>query len=248
MNKKEAQKRAKELRDEISEHDHRYYVLDDPIVSDAEFDELERELLAIEQQYPELVTPDSPTQRMGGPPRAELGAVRHETPMRSLDSLMDEADVRRFYERCAARARARGRYRWWASPSTTASRSSWCTRTASSPVASTRGDGVDRRGRHREHQDHPRGAAAPARRRPPSRRSTSSRAARSTSRSPFADVQPPARGGRREDFANPRNMAAGSLRMLDARITASRPLRIFFWELAPGTSDAGPRRSGNACS
>ncbi|HEY6823830.1 MAG TPA: hypothetical protein VI195_05280, partial [Steroidobacteraceae bacterium] len=73
--------RAAQLRAEIAQHDYRYYVLDDPLVSDAEYDRLMQELRALEAAHPELLTPDSPTQRVSGTPRAGFGAVVHQVPM-----------------------------------------------------------------------------------------------------------------------------------------------------------------------
>ena len=235
MTKKEAQKRLRELREEIAQHDHRYYVLDDPIISDAEFDQLERELLAIEEQYPDLVTPDSPSQRVGGPPRAELGTVRHETPMRSLDSLMDEAEVRRFYERCA-RELGRESIPLVGEPKYDGLSVELVYEDGELRVASTRGDGVigeDVTENIKTIRE------VPLRLRLEGRRPPAHVVARAEVYIPIQQFE--AFNRRREEagektFANPRNMAAGSLRMLDAKITASRPLRIFFWELAPSSS------------
>jgi len=84
-----ARTRAKALREEIGEHDHRYYVLDAPTVSDAQYDALYRELVALETQYPPLVTPDSPTQRVGGAPAAAFEPVRHRVPMLSIRTETD---------------------------------------------------------------------------------------------------------------------------------------------------------------
>lgn len=75
MTKNEASKRAEKLRQQIEHHDHRYYVLDDPIISDAQYDELKDELLAIENRYPELVTPNSPTQRVAA--KADAAQTLH---------------------------------------------------------------------------------------------------------------------------------------------------------------------------
>ncbi|MGB2966400.1 MAG: NAD-dependent DNA ligase LigA, partial [Phycisphaerae bacterium] len=80
MTKHQAQRCAADLRRRIEHHNYRYYVLDDPQVSDAEYDELMAELRAIEEAHPDLVTPDSPTQRVGGRPREGFETVRHETP------------------------------------------------------------------------------------------------------------------------------------------------------------------------
>ncbi len=87
------------LRNEIRRHDHLYYVNARPEISDAAYDRLFRELVELEHAHPELVTPDSPSQRVGAPPLDELKKVRHEQPMLSLDSLLDQADVTAFDQR-----------------------------------------------------------------------------------------------------------------------------------------------------
>jgi DNA ligase (NAD+) len=87
------------LKNEIRRHDSLYYVKDQPEISDSQYDRLFRELLELEQAYPELVTPDSPSQRVGAPPLAELVKVPHEQPMLSLDSIVDESEVQVFDQR-----------------------------------------------------------------------------------------------------------------------------------------------------
>src|ERR671914_1450271 len=82
----EAKRRVEELRDLINFHDYRYYVLDEPEVSDTEYDELMRELRALEEEFPEFITPDSPTQRVGGQPSELFAPVQHRAPMLSLDN------------------------------------------------------------------------------------------------------------------------------------------------------------------
>ncbi len=91
---REAQKKIDKLRDQIRYHEHRYYVLDDPEVSDAEFDRLMQELKRMEAEHPELVTPDSPTQRVGGKPREGFVKVTHSRPMLSLDNAYNEEELR----------------------------------------------------------------------------------------------------------------------------------------------------------
>ncbi len=86
MTKTEARKRAAKLREEIDHHSYRYHVLDDPQVADAEYDALVGELIGIEEQYPDLITPDSPTQRVGAPPSDAFAPVQHRVPMMSLDN------------------------------------------------------------------------------------------------------------------------------------------------------------------
>jgi len=91
---KDVQKKIDALRDKIRYHEHRYYVLDDPEISDTAFDKLMDELIALEAKHPEVITPDSPTQRVGGKPSEEFAKVRHSTPMLSLAKTTSEAEVR----------------------------------------------------------------------------------------------------------------------------------------------------------
>ncbi|MEW6457560.1 MAG: NAD-dependent DNA ligase LigA [Bacillota bacterium] len=102
MKPEEARARAEELRREIEYHDHRYYVLDDPVIEDAEYDRLVRELVALETAHPELVTPDSPTQRVGGRPREGFVTVQHRAPMLSLANAFDAAELADFDRRVRA--------------------------------------------------------------------------------------------------------------------------------------------------
>ena len=87
------------LRNEIRRHDYLYYVKDRPEISDSQYDRLFRELVELEQAHPELVTPDSPSQRVGAPPLQELLKVPHEQPMLSLDSIVEESEVLAFDQR-----------------------------------------------------------------------------------------------------------------------------------------------------
>src|SRR5215470_1471991 len=97
--KQSAQHEAELLRDQIRHHEYRYYVLDDPEVSDAEFDRLMNELKKIEAEHPELVTPDSPTQRVGGKPREGFVKVAHSVAMLSLDNAYNEEELRNWDRR-----------------------------------------------------------------------------------------------------------------------------------------------------
>src|SRR5690242_18791222 len=89
-------KAAEKLRESIRYHEHRYYVLDQPEITDAEYDALFRDLQTIEAEHPELVTPDSPTQRVGGKTREGFQKVPHSSPMLSLDNALDEGELRAF--------------------------------------------------------------------------------------------------------------------------------------------------------
>src|SRR5579872_4195858 len=101
--RRDAEKRLRELRDELRHHNHRYYVLDDPEVPDAVYDRLMRELKALEAEHPDLVTPDSPSQRVGDKPLAAFGEVRHAIPMLSLDNAFEAQDVEEFDRRIRER-------------------------------------------------------------------------------------------------------------------------------------------------
>ena len=107
--------RAAELREQLRHHGYRYYVLDDPEIEDDAYDALLDELRAIEAEHPELVTPDSPTQRVGGEPVSELVKVRHEIPMLSLANARSEEELRAWVTRMRPSSQT------W--PMTTASRS-----------------------------------------------------------------------------------------------------------------------------
>jgi DNA ligase (NAD+) len=92
--KKQARARAEELREAINYHSYRYHALDDPEIADAEYDALNKELLGIEDEFPDLVTPDSPTQRVGAPPSDQFAPVKHRTPMMSLDNCFSLEELR----------------------------------------------------------------------------------------------------------------------------------------------------------
>jgi len=95
--------RAAQLRRDIEFHNRRYHQLDDPLISDAEYDRLMQELLALEREHPALQAPDSPTQRVGAPPAAAFAEVRHPVPMLSLDNAFSEEDLIGFSRRISQR-------------------------------------------------------------------------------------------------------------------------------------------------
>jgi DNA ligase (NAD+) len=95
----EDKQRINELRELISYHNHRYYVLDSPEISDAEYDKLMRELKQLEDEHPELITPDSPTQRVGAEPLAAFGVVEHPQPLLSLANAFSDEDLDAWYKR-----------------------------------------------------------------------------------------------------------------------------------------------------
>jgi len=234
--------RAEKLRRELEHHNYRYYVLDDPEISDAAYDRLMRELIELEQAFPELVTADSPTQRVGAAPVAEFGEVRHAVPMLSLENAFEDADVAAFDRRIRERLEGRAEIDYLAEPKLDGLAVSLRYDHGQFVQAATRGDGT--RGEDVTHNV----------------RTLDSVPLRLRGRCPVilevrGEVFMPAAGFEalnaraaergEKTFANPRNAAAGSLRQLDPRVTAGRPLEIFFYGLGAVSSDWPlPERQG----
>jgi len=220
--------RAAELRRLITEHDYHYYVLDDPVVPDAEYDRLFRELEALEAEHPELVTPDSPTQRVGAPPSEGFEEVRHELPMLSLANALDEADMRGFHRRIAEHLETEA-VDYVAEPKLDGLAISLLYERGALVRAATRGDGL-----HGENvttnvrtiRSVPlrlRGAEQPAR--------VEIRGEVYMTRAGLEALNASQAASGGKTFANPRNAAAGSLRQLDPAVTAARPLRLICYGL-----------------
>jgi DNA ligase (NAD+) len=222
----DARQHLAELREQLNYHNHRYYVLDDPVISDAEYDRLLAELQALEERNPELVTPDSPTQRVGAPPRSELGAIQHSLPMMSLQSIFGDAELANFDENC--RETAGGEVTYLAEPKFDGLAVELVYANGALAVASTRGDSVT----GEDVTDNVRTI-----RQVPLRLQGGAPAqleVRGEVYMRLADFE--ALNRRREAageplFANPRNAAAGSLRQLDSGITAQRPLALFCYDV-----------------
>ena len=142
--RRDAERRIAELRAQIGHNDYRYYVLDDPDLPDAEYDKLMIELRALEAQYPDLITPESPTQRVSGEPVAAFGVVTHKVPMLSLDNAFTDEDVlafdRRIHERLGPEAEADVEY--VAEPKLDGLAVTVIYRDGKLERAATRGDGV----------------------------------------------------------------------------------------------------------
>ena len=223
----EAAREAERLRRQIAHHDHRYYVLDDPEVPDAEYDRLMHSLRALEAQHPELVSADSPTQRVSGTPVALFEAVRHGVPMLSLDNAFSEEELRGFDRRVRERlGREDAVIEYAAEPKLDGLAVSLSYADGVLERAATRGDGSsgeDVTANIRTIRAVPLRLDGHAPRRVEVR----------------GEVFMPFRGFERlnaraaergeKSFVNPRNAAAGSLRQLDARNTAGRPLDVFFY-------------------
>ncbi len=215
---------AKALREQIDYHNYRYYVLDDPEIPDAEYDRLFRELQALEEKYPALVTPDSPTQRVGARPLSAFEEVRHVVPMLSLNNAFDEEEVRAFGRRVAEKLGTEDVV-YTTEPKLDGLAMSLLYEDGVLVRGATRGDGysgedVTQNVRtipsvplHLRGEDYPRVLEV--------------RGEVYMPKAGFEALNERQRAAGEKPFANPRNAAAGSLRQLDPRITASRPLAIF---------------------
>lgn len=229
LTKRDAARRIAELRDEIRHHDYLYYVLDRPEISDEAYDRLFTELLRLEERFPELVTRDSPTQRVGGEPRKDLPTVAHTAPMRSLEATRQAGDVENFLRR--VRRVTGDQTRFLLQPKLDGASIELVYEDTVLVRAATRGDG--RRGE--DVTDNVRTIpAVPLRLRAEDRRPPEFLAVRGEvlmHRSAFESLNRRLLESGEEAFANPRNAAAGSLRQLDPRITAERSLDFVAYEV-----------------
>ncbi len=226
MNLEEARRRAEELRDQINYHNYRYYVLDDPVITDEEYDALMRELQEIERKFPELVTPDSPTQRVGAPPAEAFVPVQHRARMMSLDNVFDEEELRAFIRRVE---NAVGKTDYVCELKIDGAGIALTYENGVFVRGATRGDGITGEdvtanlktirslplrlldGRDVAYLEIRGEVFMPK------------KAFLELNRQREEEGQPP--------FANPRNAAAGSLRQLDPSITASRQLELICYEI-----------------
>src|SRR5450432_1016904 len=211
---------ARELRETLRRHEHLYYVLDSPEVTDAEYDALMRQLDAIERAHPELVTSDSPTQRVGGKPREGFVKVRHSTQMLSLDNALNEEELREFLTRI-------GDVRYVTELKLDGLSMAAHYRYGQFTQAVTRGDGLvgeDVTGNARTIRSLPLWI-------PGERPELEARGEAMMNRRGFELLN----AGREEQglarFANPRNAAAGGLRALDPAVAASRRLDFYAYLL-----------------
>ncbi len=226
----DAEKRIEELRERIRYHNYRYYTLNDPEISDAEYDALMDELEKLEEEHPELVTPDSPTQRVGAEPQEEFDRVEHLAPMTSLDDASTEEGVREWLERIRRRLDADVEFEFVVEPKIDGLAVAILYEDGSLARGATRGDGevgeeitanvrTIRNVPLAVPVDPDSGVSAPAR--------IEVRGEVYMPRDLFDEMNEAREKEDKDRFANPRNAAAGSLRQLDPGITAERPLRFF---------------------
>jgi len=222
-----AKARARDLRREINYHNWRYYTLDDPEISDAQYDALFKELVELEKKYPDLLTPDSPSQRVGGPPGEAFAPLRHEVPMLSLSNVDREEDFLEFHRR-VIQGLETDEVEYVAEPKFDGVSVELVYENGVLVRGSTRGDGEVGEDITANVKTIP---------------TIPLRLLEDDDLPPVVDVRGEVlisienfkklnekqekEGGK--VFANPRNAAAGSLRQLDPKITAARPLEMFAW-------------------
>lgn len=259
--------RAAKLRAELNEHSYRYHVLDDPIISDAEYDALLAELRTLEADHPDLVALDSPTQRVGSVLAAGFAKVRHPQPILSLSNAFDPADVRAWRERLGTYAAKNlppdidlsGLNAYVVEPKIDGLTVVLTYEDGAFARGATRGDGVegeDITPNLRTVRSVPLALRAAA----PERRAREGKAAGALPRrlsvrgeaymriADFERMNEAQREAGERTFANPRNFAAGALRQLDARQTAKRPLAVLCyaiveWDGAPDGAPGGGQPS-----
>lgn len=221
----ELQQQLENLRQQLRYHNHRYYVLDDPEIPDAEYDRLFRELQALETANPELITPDSPTQRVGAAPLSEFGEIKHAIPMLSLGNVFSDGELLAFDKRIHDRLKSDVEIEFVAEPKLDGLAISILYENGIFTRAATRGDGetgedVTQNVRTIEAIPlHLLGQGWPA--------MLEVRGEIYMPKAGFNAINDRLRNEGAKTFVNPRNAAAGSLRQLDSRITAQRPLTIF---------------------
>lgn len=228
----EAAERAAWLRDRIRYHNYRYHVLDAPVISDAEYDALMQELRALESQYPELITPDSPTQRVGGAAQERFRKVRHSLPMLSLGNAFNEQDLRAWRDRILRLLGGDEQLAYVVEPKIDGLAISLTYVDGLLTVGATRGDGEigeDVTANIRTIKSIPLRIPLSGDEQPPARIEVRGEIYLPIAAFEELNERQAAAGERL--FANPRNAAAGSLRQLDPTITASRPLRFFAYAI-----------------
>jgi DNA ligase (NAD+) len=240
MDRETAVRRVEELKAAILYHNRRYYQLDLPEITDAEYDGLMRELQTLEMEFPSLAVADSPTQRVGAPPQDKFAAVAHLTPMLSLANAFSAEEVREFDRRCRRFLGSEETIRYIVEPKLDGLAVNLVYERGALVVGSTRGDGnvgedVTLNLRtipaiplvipHRSNNG-PTGTTAPI---VPER--IEIRGEVCMEREAFHRLNSRREAEGEAPFANPRNAAAGSLRQLDSRVTAKRPLTMFCYAL-----------------
>jgi len=235
-------KKVARLRDQIRHHNYRYHALDDPEIPDAEYDRLLRELQSIESEHPELITLDSPTQRVGAAPVSVFSTVQHELPMLSLGNVFDEDGLREFHQRILKRLAldSDAELVYSAEPKLDGAAVSLMYENGVLARGATRGDGS--RGEDITHNVRTI-EAIPLRlvgKGYPDRLEI--RGEVFMPKAGFDAYNDKARAAGEKTFVNPRNAAAGSLRQLDPKLTAARPLDMYAYSVGVTAGGTMPAR------
>jgi DNA ligase (NAD+) len=227
MTKQEAKKRIEKLKKEISEQDYLYYVLDRPKISDEAYDSLRRELIELEKKYPELVSPDSPTQRVGGPPLDKFVKVKHKVPMLSLQDAKDEEEFQAWEKRITKLVPGEG-IDYYVEIKMDGLAVTLIYKKGIFFKGATRGDG-------QVGEDITQNIktikSIPLRLRTKIRGEIEIRGEVFMPEKAFAKLNEVQKKAGQSLFANPRNAAAGSVRQLNPKITASRQLDFFAYQI-----------------
>ena len=228
-------KQIESLREQLRYHAYQYYVLDDPDIPDAEYDRLHKQLVILEEENPELVTPDSPTQRVGSTPLTSFDQIQHQMPMLSLDNVFSRDELQTFYQRIQDRLNSESDIEFTAEPKLDGLAISIRYEKGELIYAATRGDGstgenVTQNVRTMHSvplrllgKDFPQVLEV--------------RGEVFMPKAGFEKLNRQAREKGEKEFVNPRNAAAGSLRQLDPAVTAKRPLSLYCY--AVGVVEGG---------
>lgn len=223
----DVKKKTAELRRQIEEHNYRYHVLDAPIISDETFDKLFRQLQALEAAHPEYITPDSPTQRVGAAPLKMFKQIQHDIPMLSLENAFTPEDVVAFDKRIHDRLGIQSDIEYCCEPKLDGIAISIRYENGKLLQASTRGDGTTGEDVTNNIKTINMIPLNLREKHPPALLDV--RGEVFMTREGFKKLNDDAMKTGQKIFANPRNAAAGSLRQLDSKITAARPLEIYFY-------------------
>jgi len=234
----EIKEKIKRLRDKIREANYNYYVKNEPTISDAEYDQLMRELQDLEESNPELVSPDSPTQRVGAEPMDELGTVEHTIPLMSLDNAMKENELKNFVDRVKRNLPPNSKVEYVAEPKIDGLAVELVYESGILVEGSTRGNGYTGEEITKNLKTI---RSIPLSLRQSDRKVPDTLEVRGEvymSKTDFEELNARQAKEDKKIFSNPRNAAAGSLRQLDPSITSRRPLNIFCYSsgLIEGTS------------
>ena len=226
----EAKEAVSQLRESIRYHNYRYYVMDDPVISDTEYDKLMRQLQKLEAEYPDLQDTNSPTQRVGGEVKEELGTVTHPTPLLSLKAAYKKEEIINFAETCQKELN-NNKVEYVAEPKYDGLSIELIYEDGNLTTAATRGDGNTGENVLSNVKTI---AEIPLKLRSEKNESPAKLVVRGEVfmlKEEFNDFNKTREEKGENPFANPRNAAAGSLRQLDPKITAERPLHVFIYEV-----------------